>query len=165
MQLQEFFDYKNQLSNDLLTNETIVHLINDEIDFSEAGSLMYTQIFPYEYIPETIQKGLTYICIDVDIQRALNKTYLLPILYVWIFSHRSRLRLPEGGVRVDKLCNEICQVINGSTNYGLGRLMLNSVKRFAPVTDYQGKCLVFTATDFNRVFDGTKPIPSNRRTG
>ena len=32
MNLKEFFDYKNRLFEDLLTNETIVRLINDEKD-------------------------------------------------------------------------------------------------------------------------------------
>ena len=31
MYLNEFFDYKNQLMEDLLTNERIVQLINEEI--------------------------------------------------------------------------------------------------------------------------------------
>ena len=30
MQLEEFFDYKNQLMNDLLTNEEIVRLLADD---------------------------------------------------------------------------------------------------------------------------------------
>lgn len=163
MQLQEFFDYKNQLMEDLLTNEEIVKLINDNVDIANAKSLVYTQVFPCEYVPDTAEKGYTYICMDVDIQSAVNKTYLLPTLYIWVFAHRSRLRLPEGGVRTDKLCNEICKAISGSLNYGLGHLNLSSVKRFAPMTDYQGKCMIFHATDFNRQYDGMKLIPSNRK--
>lgn len=165
MHLEEFFNYKNQLMGDLLSNETIVKLINEDASLEDAAKLAYSQVFPCEYVPDTAEKGYTYICMDVDIQRAINKTYLSPTLYVWVFAHRSRLRLPDGGVRTDKLCNEICKAINGSPNYGLGRLILNSVRRFAPMTDYQGKCMAFSASDFNRPYDGTKPIPSNRKTG
>lgn len=43
-QLDELFDYKNQLMQDLLTNKDIVNLINDELDFSKATSLAYTQV-------------------------------------------------------------------------------------------------------------------------
>lgn len=165
MHLEEFFNYKNQLVGDLISNETIVKLVNESADLENATDLVYRQIFPCEYVPDTAEKGYTYICIDVDIQRSISKTYLLPTLYVWVFAHRSRLRLPEGGVRTDKLCNEICKTINGSLNYGLGRLTLSAVKRFAPVTDYQGKCMVFSATDFNRPYDPMRPIPSNRKKG
>lgn len=163
MQLEDFFDYKNQLMKDLLTTESIVKLVNSKKTLKDASSLAYTQVFPCEYIPETIQSGWTYICFDVDIQGVLNKTILTPILYIWVFTHRSNLRLPEGGVRTDKLCSEICNVINGSRFYGLGELNLYSVKRFAPQTDYQGKLMVFQTREFNRQYTGNKPTPVNRK--
>ena len=150
---------------DLLTNTEIVRLVNDTVTLENAEALAYTQVFPCEYVPDTVEHGTTYICFDVDILESVNKTYLLPTLYVWVFTHRSLLRLPEGGVRTDKLCSEICNAINGSRMYGLGELNLYSVKRFAPMTDYQGKCMAFRAVDFNKQFDPNRPTPSNRKRG
>ena len=164
-QLDEFFDYKNKLMEDLLTNESIVSLINDNVDLQSAKTLRYTQVFPFEYIPDTVEEGLTFVCFDVDIQRALNKTYLAPTIYIWVFTHKSKLRLPEGGVRTDKLCSKIANVVNGSRRYGLGELGLNSVKRYAPMTGFQGKVMTFYATDFNRLHNPKKPIPANRKRG
>lgn len=165
MYLQELFDYKNQLMGDLLTSREIVKLVDDEVDPENAEQLAFTHIFPCEYIPETVENGYTYICFDVDIQSVGSKTYLMPTLYVWVMSHRSKLRLPEGGIRTDKLCSEICKKINGSRYYGLGQLNLYAVKRFVPLTDYQGKCMIFHATDFNRLYDPNRETPVNRRTG
>lgn len=150
---------------DILTNESIVHLVNEDVSLEDAKVLAYSQVFPCEYIPQTVQEGKTFICFDIDIQQSVNKTYLLPTLYVWVFTHRSKLRLPEGGVRTDKLCSEICNAINGSRKYGLGELDLYSCKRFAPMTDFQGKALTFYAKDFNRQYDPTRPVPSNRKKG
>lgn len=164
MQLEEFFDYKNQLMEDLLTNSEIVKLLTDsESDREHPENLVYSQVYPFEYIPETVEHGETFICCDVDVQRSLNKTYLLPVLYIWVFTHKSKMRLPEGGVRVDKLASEVAKEINGSRYYGLGELDLYSAKRFAPTMDYQGKVLTFQATDFNRQSPTGKPIPSNRK--
>ena len=165
MNLQEFYDYKNQLMEDLLTNEKIVKLVDDSIPMDQAITLAYSRVYPCEYVPETVQEGKTFICFDVDIQMSVNKTFLLPTLYVWVFTHRSKLRLPEGGVRTDRLCAEICETINGSRKYGLGELNLYAVKRFAPMTDYQGKMMTFHAKDFNRQYDPQKYIPVNRKTG
>ena len=165
MQLEDFYDYKNQLMGDLLTNETIVSLVGEDIEFKDAKKLAYTQIFPYEYVPDTVDDGWTFICFDVDITQSMDKTYYYPTLFIWVFSHRSRLRLPEGGVRPDKICSEICKTINGSRFYGLGELNLYSAKRFAPMTDYQGKCLVFHAKEFSRIYDGKKATPVNRKQG
>lgn len=164
MQLQDFYDYKNKLMEDLLTSESIVKLIDDRKTVEDARQLAYTQVFPYEYVPKTVQDGLTFICYDVDIQRVQNKTYLYPTLFVWVFTHKSLLRLPNGGgVRTDKLCAEICKKINGSRKYGLGELSLYSVKRFAPMTDFQGKVLTFTMKEFNMQHDPNKDTPGNRK--
>lgn len=166
MQLDEFFNYKNQLMNDLLTNEQIVQLLSDDgKKRCEPKALMYSQIFPYEYIPDPVVHGQTFICCDVDIQRVESKTFLRPTLYVWVFTHKSKMRLPEGGVRVDKLCAEIAKKINGSRYYGLGELEFASSRRFAPITDYQGKVLTFQTRDFNRLSPSGRSAPSNRRSG
>lgn len=164
MQLSDLYDYKNKLMEDLLTNEKIVELLNEELPFSEARSLAYKQVFPAEYIPETVHDGSTFICFDVDVQSADSKTFLTPILYVWVFAHRSRLRLPNGGgVRTDALCSEICKAINGSREYGLGELNLYAVKRFAPMTDYNGKVMTFIMKEFNRQYNPNKYTPANRK--
>lgn len=167
MQLDEFYDYKNQLMDDLIKNKDIVRLLSDDCRLiSKPDTLIYKQIFPYEYIPETVEHGQTFICCDVDIQRSMNKTFLLPVLYIWEFTHKSKLRLPNHmGVRTDKLAAEIAKTINGSRFYGLGELDFYSAKRFAPIADYQGKVLTFQATDFNRLSPTGKAVPSNRKHG
>ena len=164
MQLQEFFDYKNVFMRQLCTNEKIVHLITDKEDSRvPSHTLAYTQIYPFEYVPETVDNGQTFICFDVDIQNQYvsNKTFYSPILYVWVFTHKSKLRLPEGGIRTDAIAAEIDKMLNGSRIYGLGEFNLRGVERFAPIVDYQGRVLTYTAKDFNR--SESKVPPANRK--
>lgn len=174
MQLDEFFDYKNQLMEDVLTNENVVKLLTDKEMTPDPTALAYVQVFPYEYIPTTVEHGQTFICFDVDIQRSTVKTFYEPTLYVWVFSHISKLRIPNGdgtsvltggGVRTDKLCSEIAHQLDGSRFYGLGELELYAARRFAPVSDYQGKQLTFKTRDVKRTTPTGKPIPSNRKRG
>ena len=68
MYLQEFFDYKNQLMGDLLSNQKIVDLLNDYEDRKpvDPQDLAYTQCHPYEYIPETVEHGQTFINTTVE---------------------------------------------------------------------------------------------------
>lgn len=166
MQLQELFDYKNQLMEDILTNEQIVKLIDPDLDFSEAESLAYSRVFPYEYIPTTAEHGVTYLCFDVDIQKSLNQLIYLPTISVWVFTHKSKMRLPDGGgVRTDRICAEIAKVLEGSRMYGFNELSLYSVKRFAPMTDYNGKIMLFNAKDVKLTHPTGKPLPANRRAG
>lgn len=164
--LDELFDYKNQLMDDLLTNTDIVKLMSDDGKIEVAPeTLMYTQVFPYEFVPDVTEHGQTFICCEVDIKEVLNKTYLVPALYIWVFTHKSKVRLPGGGVRTDKLSSIITSIINGSRMYGLGELNLQSAKRFSPITNYQGRILTFYAKDFNRLAPSDKKVPANRKRG
>jgi hypothetical protein len=125
---------------------------------------MYKQVFPFEYVPDVVEHGQTFICCEVDIKEVISKTFLMPAIYIWVFTHKSKLRLPDGkGVRVDKLSSEIVRLINGSRFYGLGELNLDSAKRFSPITNYQGRMMTFYTKDFNRLPPTGKPIPANRK--
>lgn len=163
MNLKEFYDYKNKFMEDILTDTTITSLVDPESVYETPTGLAYTQIFPYEYLPDTADKGKTFICFDVDVSGSYDRTFYIPNLYVWVFTHRSLMRIPEGGVLVDELCARICERVNGSRFYGLGSLDFVSSKRFAPISDYQGKVLTFETSDFNRKNDPGRELPTKRK--
>jgi len=165
MDLVEFYDYKNLLMKDLCCNENVVKLVtgNDAAPVPNH-KLPYTQIFPYEYVDATVDEAKTYICFDVDIVSVPNKTYYIPVLYIWIFTHKSLLRMPNGTLLLDRLSAEINLMLNGSRYFGLGELKLDSVNRFYPIHDYSGRALVYYARDWNRL-TANKSIPSNRKLG
>jgi len=163
MLLNEFFDYKNELMKTLCCNEEIVRLVTDSSSAPAPNyDLAYKQIYPYEFIPETVDDGKTFICFDVDIADVVDKTFYLPALYVWAFTHKSKMRLNEGGIRMDQLAVEINKELIGSRYFGLGELELHSVGRFSPIADYQGRVLTYSARDFNRVSPSKRP-PANRK--
>lgn len=163
MLLNEFFDYKNELMKTLLCNENIVRLVTDSKKAPVPNyDLAYSQIYPFEFVPETVDDAKTFICFDVDIADVQDKTFYLPVVYVWIFTHKSKMRLSEGGVRTDQLAVEINKELVGSRYFGLGELELYSVGRFSPIADYQGRVLTYSAKDFNRVSPSKRP-PANRK--
>ncbi len=163
MLLNEFFDYKNKLMETLCKNENIVRLVTDSESAPVPNySLAYTQLFPFEYIPETVDDGRIFICFDVDIAQVYDKTYYEPVLYLWVFAHKSKMRLSQGGIRTDQLAVEINKELNGNRYFGLGELDLYSVGRFSPISDYQGRVMTYAAKDFNRLGISKKP-PANRK--
>lgn len=162
MQLDELKIYKTQLMKDICSDRKVVDLITDrEKNQLPKFDLRYTKVFPYEFVPETVEDGCTFVCFDVDIDNVENKTIYEPVLYVWIFTHKSKMRLAKGGVRTDELSAAINKILNGNRQYGLGELNLRAVERFSPAKDYQGRVLVYSATDFNR--PGVKHNPPVRR--
>lgn len=165
MDLVEFYDYKNLLMKDLCSNETIVKLVTGNPEAAVPNhKLAYTQLYPFEFIPETVSEAKTFICFDVDITSVPNKTIYIPALYIWPFTHKSNLRMQGGGLLLDALCAEISKMLNGSRYFGLGELKLASVHRFVPITDYQGRAMTFTAKDWNRL-TANKVVPANRKKG
>ena len=163
--LDELYDYKNQLMEDLLTNENILLLLDDNYEtITDPKDLVYKQVFPYEYVPDVVEHGQTFICSEVDIKDTFNKTFLLPVVYVWVFTHKSKLRLPNNqGLRMDRLSSEIVKTINGSRFYGIGELNLESAKRFSPITEYMGRILLFYTKDYNRLSPTGFSVPGNRK--
>lgn len=165
MQLEEFYDYKNLLMEHLCCDPDVVRLVtgNDEASVPNH-SLPYSQIFPFEYVPDTVSDAKTFICFDTDIVSVPNKTVYVPVIYVWVFTHKSNLRAKNGGCTLDKMAVAVNRLLNGNRHYGFGELKLDSVKRFIPITDYQGRVLTFYAKDFNRK-TAKLDIPINRKEG
>lgn len=151
MELSELVNYKNQVMKELCSDPNIVHLLtgNEDAAIPNHG-LPYTQLFPYEYVPQTVDEARSFICFDVDIVSVPNETFLVPVLYVWVFAHASNLRMEQGGVLIDQLAIEVTRLLNGSWNYGLGKLKFDSSRRFTPIRGYLGRVLTYYATDFNR---------------
>lgn len=163
MYLEDLFDYKNKLAEILCSNEEIVRLVTGSKEAPVPHySLMYDQIFPYQFIPETVDDAQTFICFDVDVLSVDNKTTYNPALYVFAFTHKDLLRLDEGGVRTDKLACEIDKLLNGNRFFGLGELGLYSVERFVPIANYQGRILTYSMKEFNRS-SRSKEAPANRK--
>jgi hypothetical protein len=162
--VDELFNYKNRLMRDILTNETIVRLIDDGyVDGDDPKKYIYERVFPYEFVPDVTEHGKTFICCEVDIKEVLDKTFLVPVIYIWVFTHESKLRLPDGeGVRVDKITSGIVETLNGSRFYGLGELNFASALRFSPISHYQGRVLTFRTKDFNRLYPTGQEVPAKR---
>ena len=165
MELKEFYDYKNRLMMDLCSNQEIVSLVTGKEDPEVPDrTLPYTQIYPFQYIPETENNARTFVCFDVDILKAPNKTFFYPVIYIWILAHKSKMRTKGKGCLTDAISCEIDQMLNGNRFYGLGELELGPVSRFIPTTDYLGRQMVYYTKDFNRS-PGLKPTPANRKKG
>lgn len=166
--LECLFGYKNLLMRELCGSEAVQRLIYD----AKEGELpipnhdaAYKNIFPYEFIADTVVTAQTFICFDMDVTDVISCIDLNLELYVWIFTHKSLLRLKGGGLRLDALSAEIDRLLNQSRIFTKNPLELKSVGRFVPINDYQGRVLVFTGRDWNVAGAPKRPAPSNRRAG
>lgn len=162
-QFEELYDYKDKLMKIICSDTEIVRLITDDPDAEVPNyTLPYTQVFPFEYVPETVDKGKTFVCFDVDMIEIESDQVYVNVVYIWVITHKSKMRLPDGeGVRIDKLTTAIADKLVGNRNFGLGELKVRYNKRFAPITDFLGRELAYTALDKNMI--GVNKMPPYRR--
>lgn len=150
--LEEFTTYKQTLMQAVCTNDKIVELLKSENDPANitGRDMRYKRIFPYNYVPLTIDHATTFVCFSVTAPRAKSGIISTLKLVVWVFTHQNLMKT-KYGMRTDLLVSEIDKVLNGSTKYGLGKVEFQSCDIFTvPCEGYVGLCSVYTVDEYNR---------------
>lgn len=150
MYLEELSKYKIEIMKSLCLDEKIQRLILLLPSQNNGKEMMYKNIFPYSFIPDTVTKASTFICFDLEVKRVQNRTFKDIDVMFWIFTHQTLMRTNDG-IRIDLLANEVDNIFNGNKNFGLGTMELKLVTLMSPAKDYHGKTLVYRSVDFNRV--------------
>lgn len=140
-----------------LTNNPNVDIINDEVD------LIGTQIFNYNFIPDTATDSLSYITIDTVITNGKFDTTKMLNIIITVISHKKNIKLDPSifqgvaGNRRDNLIRYIDLLVRNiqSNTLGIGKLQFSS--RTSPVvptsigsTDYTAKQLIYEVPNFDR---------------
>ena len=90
-------DLKQAVIKEIINDETFFHAIHspDITDIECADELIYKHIFPYHQNPETIDKAITFLTIQVHIPKPYdrNSTWVVPRLEIWILSHQDVMKV------------------------------------------------------------------------
>lgn len=148
---------KDRIMSALTNDEDIFHAINSPNikDFDLSDQLINTHIFPYHQNPNTIKDSITFITIQVQIPRShdRNKTFVKPILEIWIISHEKNMKInniPKITVnRNDYLSQLIDNKLNGKNDYGLGELKLETNVEGAFSSEHLYRKMIFETVDLN----------------
>lgn len=148
---EEFTTYKNTLMKAICTSDNIVELLKLDTDKKNitGKEMRYSRIFPYNYVPLTTEHATTYICFTVTAPNIKDGVISELRLTIYVFTHQDIMRT-ENGMRTDLLISEIDKLLNGSTEYGLGRVapkMCDVMQ--VPCRGYSGLFSVYSVKDFN----------------
>lgn len=85
-------DYKNKLALKLVNTEGLVDAMGND-DIEEPDEAIYTYIFPYFHIPDTIEAAHSYICFKVNMtdRSNVNDWYENFTLTVWVIVNQTSL--------------------------------------------------------------------------
>jgi hypothetical protein len=145
--------YREKLMERLCMSEAARSLAGpprDEGDLIHPWDLPYKYVFPYAKIIDKADEAAVYICFDVESPRAIGSTFADMLIRVWILSHYRCIRTPNG-LATDLLSSEVDKILNGSSEFGLGRVELKSWSAFSPADGFHGVMLVYRTVDFSRV--------------
>lgn len=145
-------DYRNVITNMLLSNETIISLLsNDTFDIENADVLLWDKIIPQQYVPDTITEASSYILYDLDehIISRQDKVYIELSIYFWTFSHKD-LPTYKGRLRNDILVREIKNMFSEKDLLGLANVhFISNCIQFNTPNKYAARLLTFKVTDWS----------------
>ena len=155
--LDELINYSSQIITKLMNSPEVVGLMMDvspadvtEEDMERAREHMYD----YDYIDETVQTAGAYIMVDVDMVAAPTGTIKDVEAYVQIVVSKTYMKLNNKkfkgmrGNRRDNLARQIDLLINGSRDFGIGKLLLVTARTANVPAAFSSKLLTYRAADF-----------------
>jgi hypothetical protein len=153
---EELSQYKNNIAYKLITNANLVKaLANTNKDFInqslpigfEETSLLYTQIFPYKFIPSINTEAKTFITMSFGNYNYINNEFKYGTVYFYIISHSSLIQT-DYGLRYDYILNQIDLMFNKQYEIGAFNLELNNGGDLPVNENYFGSVISYKFTDF-----------------
>lgn len=146
--------YKNKLMSSIINSPELIALVNDSYiedgEIIDANGLVYKQIFPFYYIPDTQTETLSYVIMKVNGLGVSGKIYNKAEVYICVMSHQDIMKVEDaGGTRIDLMGEIIEDLFNGRDDFGFGEMELKSNAEININTTYRGRELRFFVEDFN----------------
>ena len=147
--------YKRKLLSSIINSPELISLIDNNyvidgecVDVDDG--LVYKQIFPFYYIPETQDKQLAYVMMKVNGLGIRNKIYNKVEVYICVAAHQGIMQVKNGnGTRIDLMGEIIEELFNGRDDFGFGEMDLAMNYEDNINNTHRCRILKFVVEDFN----------------
>lgn len=147
--------YKRKLLSSIVNSPELISLIDNNyvidgecVDVDDG--LVYKQIFPFYYIPETQDKQLAYVMMKVNGLGIRNKIYNKVEVYICVAAHQGIMQVKNGnGTRIDLMGEIIEELFNGRDDFGFGEMDLAMNYEDSINNTHRCRILKFVVEDFN----------------
>ena len=114
--------YKNKLMSSIINSPELIALVNDSYiedgEIIDANDLVYKQIFPFYYIPDTQTETLSYVIMKVNGLGVSGKIYNKAEVYICVMSHQDIMKVEDAnGTRIDLMGEIIEDLFNGRDDF------------------------------------------------
>lgn len=142
---QEIINYKTTAISAIVNTPEIVRAIDPNYIGNGEG-LIYKNIFPYGYIPETVEEAKCYILITVDMPHVWSESSYLfrkVVVSFYIVCHQRLMQTDYGGTRIDYIAEELEKLFGGSSDFGFGEMELISSTEENPDFEHRARVMQF----------------------
>ena len=148
--LSSLTDFKRLILNKLLNDREMVNLLtNSENHTLPAKDLLNRQVYLYDYVDGTIKSDHSILCIDADDSWAETPAVSKFLIEIIIAVPKSLMDMP-GNIRRDAIAQRIDRLLNGSTEFGFGRLERKPGGRIQLNEAMRARMLRYSVEDWNR---------------
>lgn len=156
--LDEIIDYNSAVISKVLESPDVMKLISDgkyssEDDNSKKWEL---HVNDHAWVDESVQEASAYVLVDSEVLKAPTGSVKNMTLLVEVVCNKSYMELDSKifpgvkGNRRDNICRQIDLLINGSSEFGIGRLQLSSATLAAAPEGFTARLLTYTVPDYAR---------------
>lgn len=156
-------DMKQTVLRALLSNADVVKILRNRCNvITPDMGLRYTQVFPWMYVPETVEETKTYIGMKVKTRHPHNGAARVFELTIYVMCHKELMRMnsevcgqlgldaEDSGSRVDVLMDKIDYILNGSEEMGFGKMQLIDSDEYKPSEKFHGRYMIYQVDGWNR---------------
>jgi hypothetical protein len=149
-------DFKHKVMMAFLTNNDIVTTI-DMDGMTTPIDLLYTHIFPYQKVLDTVESTGSYITISVNQSNRSQKNDLFATfqLTVWVICHKGVMDYNSFSNRLDHLSGLVRDELDNSNGYGYGDLKLQSDLEGVLDDSHFIRKMVFTTREITKSLCGS----------
>lgn len=119
-------------------------------------------LFDVPFIYATVQNGRNAICMDSFVSKISGESINEVTVQLFIMCHKSNIKFSDAdrikyrklgfyGNRLDCIVQEIGKTINGSRNFGIGKMLPapnNAIVPYTPNNNFFGKVITYKCSDF-----------------
>ena len=156
--LDDLISYKENVIAALSQSQDVMGLLannpNLDLESSEAEDIVERNIFDYDYIDGTLERHDAYIMVDDELVQPSSGTFNRWLLYVQVVCAKTfndidkKMFRGVKGNRRDNLARSIDVLLNGSRDYGVGKLVLMSVAPATVPDKFTSLLLTYEIRDF-----------------
>lgn len=147
---------KNEAVAKLVASDEVIKAMGND-DIEENDEAMYKYIFPYLYIPYTIERSHSYICVKVIMtgRQSVNDLFGNYSVIIWVIVNQSLMQMDGvgGATRLDHLADIVETIFAGSEAFGTKRLQLVSNTEDDLDTRHRARKLTFTTTNISDMLE------------